>query len=332
MGTDGHPAVIHAVSPSPPACVLRASPDPARRWLELRGEGFPTTNHGLQFRRLADDALSIIFDMEVDWLSATRIKLDLALIRDLLWRDPVLPLAVRLMDTTNANYRPLSDWSAPFTLAEDAAASGMPEVESAGVPALPKVADRSWNDLLHRLDAMGFFRYAEPGLLAEIEVITGEIASFYELCVCLEEYSTLRSWSADGEDLFEGGVVRYLERMAPFFATQGIAVTATQELDPTNLDYTVTANGRSHTIYTRETVGIIGGWAAAAINYLALVNTLLVEADSEERAYAPSQGFGGDGSRLLIVTPAMTEAINASELVPEEEKLLTVREITSWLA
>ena len=332
MGTDGHPVVIHAVSPSPPACVLRASPDPARRRLELRGEGFPTANHGLQFRRLADDALSIVFDMEVDWLSASRVKLDLALIRELLWPDPVVRLAVRLMDTTDAIYRPLSDWSAPFMLADDAVACRMPEVEPAGVPALPKVADRTWNDLLHRLDAMGFFRYAEPGLLAEIEAITGGIASFYELCFCLEEYPTLRSWSADGEDLFEGGVVRFLGRMAPFFAAQGMAVTATQELDPTNLDYTVTVNGRPHTIYTRETVGIIGGWAAAAIEYLALVETLLVEAGSEERVYAPCQGFGGDGSRLLIVTPSMAAAINASELVPDEEKLLTVEEITSWLA
>jgi hypothetical protein len=33
----------------------------------------------------------------------------------------------------------------------------------------------------------------------------------------------------------------------------------------------------------------------------------------------------------MILTPAMAEAINASALVPAEEKLLTVREITAWL-
>jgi hypothetical protein len=332
LGADAFPSVIRAVSPSPPLCALRDSPDPARRRLELRGERFPTQNHGLQFRRLADDTLSIVFDMEVDWVSDARVRLDLALIRGLLWPDRVLPLAVRVMDTTDANYRPLSDWSRPFVLADDAAACGMPEEGPIGVPALPKVADRSWNDLLRRLDAMGFFRYAEQGLLAELAAITGGIASFHELCSYLEEYPTLRSWSADGEDLAEGGVVTYLARMRPFFDTQGIAVAATQELDPEALDYTVTVNGRRYTIYTREIVRNIGAWSAAAINYLALVDELLVEAGSEERVYAPSQGFGGDASRLLIVTPAMAAAINASALVPADEKLLTVEEITSWLA
>jgi hypothetical protein len=158
LGGDAYPSVIRAVSPSPPLCALRDSPDPARRRLELRGERFPTKNHGLQFRRLADDTLSIVFDMEVEWVSDAYVRLDMALIRGLLWLDRVLPLAVRLMDTADANYRPLSDWSRPFVLADDAAACGMPEEGPVGVPALPKVADRSWNDLLRRLDAMGFLR------------------------------------------------------------------------------------------------------------------------------------------------------------------------------
>jgi len=127
-------------------------------------------------------------------------RLDMAPIRELLWPDRVVPLAVRTVDTSDADYRPLPDWSRPFVLADDAAACGMPDEGPIGVPALPRVADRSWDDLLRRLDAMEFFGCAEPGLPTELAATTGGIASFYELCGHLGDYPTLRPWSADGED------------------------------------------------------------------------------------------------------------------------------------
>lgn len=322
---------IHAVSPQPPRCVLRASPDPARRRLTLQGEGFPSANHGLQFRRLADDACSIIFDLEVDWLSATQVTLDMARIADLLWPDRLVRLAVRLMDTTNANYRPLSGWSAPFTLADDAAACGMPEVAPAGVRELPPVADQSWGDLLRRLAPLGFFRYAEPGVPAALAAGLPAPGSFSDLCVALTEYPTRRAWSADAEDLAEGGVVRWLERLAPCFARQGIAVAATQAWEPAAPEYVVTVNGRTFTIYSAATASLLGAWVAAAINALALVETLLIEGGATERVYAPRREFGGNGSLMLLLTPALAEAINASALVSREERLLTVRELRAWL-
>jgi hypothetical protein len=75
----------------------------------------------------------------------------------------------------------------------------------------------------------------------------------------------------------------------------------------------------------------VGARAAAAINGIALVNTLLTEAGVPDRAYAPLQEFGGEGSYMMVLTPAMAATINASLLVPEQERLLAVDELQSWL-
>ena len=64
--------------------------------------------------------------MEVNWIGATRISVDLADMTDLLWPDRRLALCARLMDTTNANYQALSHWSPVFIVADDAASCGLP--------------------------------------------------------------------------------------------------------------------------------------------------------------------------------------------------------------
>ncbi len=97
--------MIHSVSP---ACVLRAHPDPARRTLKLSGEHFPLIHHGLQFRHQYSGNLSIIFDMEVNWIGTTRIALDMARIKEMLWQNRRAALQVRIMDTEDASYRAIS--------------------------------------------------------------------------------------------------------------------------------------------------------------------------------------------------------------------------------
>lgn len=118
-GTAARP-VIREIHPLLPTCVLRESPNPNERRLTLRGDHFPLIHHGLQFHNVATDQLSIVFDMEVNWEDTTRITLDMADIRDKLWPTPILPMTVRIMDTMDANYQPISDWSTPFILVDDA--------------------------------------------------------------------------------------------------------------------------------------------------------------------------------------------------------------------
>ena len=101
-----------------PRRVFRAAKDGAARTLVLTGKHFPVTYHGLQFCRVDDGRLSLIFDMEVNWGSTTQVTVDMARIKHALWNDARLVLRVRLMDTENLNYQPLSDWSEEFMLAD----------------------------------------------------------------------------------------------------------------------------------------------------------------------------------------------------------------------
>jgi hypothetical protein len=94
----------------------------ASRTLILTGEYFPVIYPGLQFSRVDDSRLSLIFDMEVNWESPTRITVDIARIKHALWNDACLRLRVRLMDSENCNYQPQSDWSPEFILADNDAA------------------------------------------------------------------------------------------------------------------------------------------------------------------------------------------------------------------
>jgi sugar lactone lactonase YvrE len=113
--------VITSVYPEPPYCTLRNSTKLYERRLEITGEGFPNANRNLQFKKVSTGELSIHFGMEVDWVSASKITVDMARIQDLLWADAKVTLAVRL---TNEVLEPITDWSAEFTLAEDATTCG----------------------------------------------------------------------------------------------------------------------------------------------------------------------------------------------------------------
>lgn len=101
---------IHSVSPSPPECVYRFSGDPGERTLTIVGEDFSTTDHNLQFRRVDTGGASIHFHAEVNWVSTTRITVDMNGIKDLLWSDPRITLNVRITTYVDGNYVPVSDW------------------------------------------------------------------------------------------------------------------------------------------------------------------------------------------------------------------------------
>lgn len=116
-------SAITAVAPVPPACVLRNAADALERQLELRGSGLTTTDAHVQFLNPATSEQSINFGIEINWLSDDRITVDLALIKHILWSDPKLTLRARITDGSQ-NYQPISDWSAPFLIADDAAACG----------------------------------------------------------------------------------------------------------------------------------------------------------------------------------------------------------------
>ncbi|HEU5099662.1 MAG TPA: hypothetical protein VFU22_11615, partial [Roseiflexaceae bacterium] len=111
---------ISSVSPAPPACVLRHSPDRDDRLLQLTGQGFSAPGLRLQFRNTLTGELSDHYRDQTDWAGATLISVDMQDLQQL-WNDQRVRLAARLTASTNGNDLLASDWSPQFILADDPA-------------------------------------------------------------------------------------------------------------------------------------------------------------------------------------------------------------------
>jgi hypothetical protein len=119
--------------------------------------------------------------------------------------------------------------------------------------------DRAMGDrlsqLLERLEGKGFYQYAPPEQISELKQ---EARATGYLWV----EGTLQDYGADAEDLAEGGVQAFIERIHPFLASQGVQIATTVE-DFTDIGYTITVNGRVFPLYTEaelmsEGMGKIG--------------------------------------------------------------------------
>ena len=127
---EGAKPVIHSVSPARPYCVLVRSPHRWARTLTLTGENFDVeAERHLQLRFLGRGAVSIHFGLEVQWVSSTEIRLDMAFIEEHLRDEERLPVVARLTTGYSQNprdsYAPLSEWSDAFFIAVDEKACGV---------------------------------------------------------------------------------------------------------------------------------------------------------------------------------------------------------------
>ncbi|MBA3468558.1 MAG: hypothetical protein H0T53_02830 [Herpetosiphonaceae bacterium] len=151
-----------------PECVLRQSAVAAERTLVLQGSNFPLSSHALQFRNARNQATSILFDMEVNWQSASIISVDMALIQHLLWSDPLLQLDARLIDTTSwPNWVPISDWSPDVLLANNQAtcAAGFPPTPSLFTSTTVKVYGFVFNPLMQGQPNIEYGGWNEPTVM-----------------------------------------------------------------------------------------------------------------------------------------------------------------------
>ena len=108
---------IESVSPAPPDCIVMNSDDVSRRTLVITGENLGATDDTrLQFRLTGTRTFSILFGRQVAWESDARITLDMATIREHLWRSSEMFLNVRITgDGRELN----SNWSERFIVVQD---------------------------------------------------------------------------------------------------------------------------------------------------------------------------------------------------------------------
>jgi hypothetical protein len=166
------------------------------------------------------------------------------------------------------------------------------------------------------LDRLGFFAYVDPSLREQFE---GEARRRPSRAVFDERANWF--FFADAESLAEGGVAEFLRELEPSLYRLGVpALVLEEELDPDAPDnYAVSVNGVRHVIYSEQELarGSEGhAWGLAAARTVRIVDGLLREAGSDERAWAYQ---GGNDLALWILTPELRDAVAAIVDSPRDE-------------
>jgi len=160
--------------------------------------------------------------------------------------------------------------------------------------------------LLRQLEAKQFLKYAGPNadkVRAEIKD-KGWPALFGD---------SGRVFGADGLTLAKGGVGKFIEKLRPYLEGQGVKIPELKD-DLQQESYTLVVDGAPFPIWTKDDLtrelgaqpGITSGLAAARA--FALVNKLLENAKSPERAYAI---YSGAALSVMFLTDDLLAVMKA---------------------
>ena len=187
----------------------------------------------------------------------------------------------------------------------------------------PRGDDGAWRgDERHRvmaeaLDRFGLWDHLPVELRksAVAEVATGCYPLDFDLLYEQVEFD------ADGENLAEGGVERFLASLAPALVRHGVTlrVEPVEFSAPDVGDYVVSINGiRCVVWWGEEWQGDHDMWTLATTRPLVIVNQLL-----EDAAASPVRAHtlyaGGNEGIVLLLDPDAAEAMSASGLFPDHE-------------
>jgi hypothetical protein len=147
----------------------------------------------------------------------------------------------------------------------------------------------SGDDPAARLIAAGFLAYADP---ADAEQLKRRLSRRPDVEVFADE--SRRFHVADAEDLAEGDVGEFVTGLAPTLLQMGVAsLEVEDDFRDDGSGYDVTVNGRRYSIWS-EADDVETTWGRAAARTVRIVNDLLTDAGSPERAwgYAGGNDFG----------------------------------------
>ncbi|MEU9475473.1 hypothetical protein [Streptomyces sp. NPDC048191] len=172
-------------------------------------------------------------------------------------------------------------------------------------------------DERHRVMAEALNRYglwdhlsAELRESAMAEVATGCHPLHFDLLFEQIEFF------ADGEELAEGGVERFLRALAPALVRYGVVLEV--ETVPDVDDYIVSINGIRCMVLRPEDWEGGDPWALSTVRPLAVVNQLLAAA-GRSALRAHTLYAGGNEGLVFLMDPRAAEAMRASGLFPEHE-------------
>ncbi len=151
-------------------------------------------------------------------------------------------------------------------------------------------------EFIDRLESLGFYKYCDRTVIPSLK-------RDFQNGGCLFDLGTQRMFPFDSEDLAEGGIRDYLQRLLSFLRLQGVSVrTIEQRTDFDNLDYRITIDDTEYVVFQPSELVDIDTWGLATIRAFLLVNHMLGRAGSREKFFLVASS--GAKSRLLDVNQA----------------------------
>lgn len=173
------------------------------------------------------------------------------------------------------------------------------------------------DEFLKKLEELGYLNYIDPGNKSKIKKELGEKSWPFMV------EGTKRFYFADAEDLTEGGVDEFLEKLRPFLRSQGIKLDKIEGLWGED-NYHIRINGKKYLIWSEEEYReenqkkkLALTWALSTVRTFSIVNELLESVGSTERLYATG---GGNDLNAVILTRELKDAIIQDPDIHIEDK------------
>jgi hypothetical protein len=171
------------------------------------------------------------------------------------------------------------------------------------------MADNERLRLIDALEAMGFYSHTPREQVARVKAEAATSAYLFGS-------DTRRDYDADAEELAEGNVADFVRDLSAFLDREGVRIESLDQDFEIGGGYSVTVSGTRYEMYSREECETGDIWLLTAKRAIAMVNDLLITAQSNERVFAL---YGGNDLRAIFLTPQMHELIVASGLLAPTE-------------
>jgi hypothetical protein len=164
------------------------------------------------------------------------------------------------------------------------------------------------NDILIKLEELGYFKYANPADLEELKTeVYNSLKSNFLSTIWNEEkpYNSkdYRHYSLDNETLFEeGGFTDYLKDFDHLFKIIGLKLDIKNHVEEWNenesVNHTITINNKDYVIF-KNFKGY--GWGEASERFAEILNDQLKIQGKDERIFLAS---GGNDGQAIVLTEA----------------------------
>jgi hypothetical protein len=163
--------------------------------------------------------------------------------------------------------------------------------------------------LVDGVEALGFYKYVTREDIAWVKDASRQGAGPWF-------QASLRGHAADAERLAEGGVGDLLGRVGEVLRAEGVVLGEVREHFEAKGAYSLRVGGREHPVYSAREASRAEVWQLAQQRALGLVNALLEEAGSAERAWLMS---GGEDGVLVFLTPELRAFLARHWPFPRED-------------